>query len=245
MTAGEYRAALAALPLGTVADLVGRDPFLVVAPHPDDETLGCGGLLAAAERAGVPGRVLILTDGAGSHPNSASHPPERLVALRRREAEAALRALGLPDGRLDQLALRDAATPADGPEFDAAVDAVAARAAAAGARTLFVTWNRDPHCDHETGFAMARAAAARLGLRLWAYPIWGLHLPPGAELDEATPQGLRLDVSADRARKRRAIDCHASQVTGLIADDPEGFVFTEAQLAPFLGDAETFIRIAP
>ncbi len=245
MRVADYLAALARLPFGGLGDIVGRDPFLVIAPHPDDETLGCGGLLIAAERAGLAGHVLILTDGSGSHPRSVKVPPARLIALRRDEARRALAQLGLPDGRLSTLDLRDTATPSQGPAFDAAVDAIVERAEAVGARTLLVTWGRDPHCDHETAFAMARAAARRRGLRLWAYPVWGLHLPPGDEIDEEAPRGFRLDIAADRATKRRAIDCYASQMTRLIDDDPEAFCFTEAQLAPFLGDAETFIAVNP
>ena len=245
MRAGDYLGALKALPLGTLDDLTGGAPFLVLSPHPDDETLGCGGLLIAAERAGIEGHVLILTDGAASHRASPSYPPERLAALRRGEAERAMSHLGLPEERLGFLALRDAATPSDGPEFDAAVDAIAARAEATDVRTLFVTWGRDPHCDHETAFAMGKAAAARLGAALWAYPVWGLHRPPGDEIDEAPPRGYRLDVAAHRAAKRRALDCYASQMTRLIDDDPDGFCFTEEQLEPFLGDAETFIAVLP
>lgn len=245
MKAGAYLAALRELPAGGLDALVGREPFLVISPHPDDETLGCGGLLIAAERAGIPGHVLILTDGAASHPGSASFPPRRLAALRREEARRALAQLGLPEGRLACLDLADAATPGAGPAFESAVDAIARRATAVGARTLFVTWGHDPHCDHETAFAMARAAARRLGLRVFAYPVWGLHLPAEVEIAEAAPRGIRLDIAADRAIKRRAIDCYASQMTRLIDDDPAAFCFTAAQLAPFLGDVETFLEVVP
>ncbi len=245
MTVGDYLDALGALPFGTVEDVVGREPFLVLSPHPDDETLGCGGLLSLAERAGVRGHVLILTDGSASHPSSPGYPAERLTALRRDEARAALAALGLPEGRLGFLDLRDAATPSEGPAFDAAVDAIAARADAVGARTLLVTWGRDPHCDHETAFAMARAAAARRGLGLLAYPVWGLHLPRGDALDEPMPRGFRLDVAAAREQKRIAIDCYPSQMTRMIGDDPGAFCFTEEQLAPFLGAIETFMAVQP
>lgn len=243
MRVADYREALRALPPGGVEDLVGRDPFLVLSPHPDDETLGCGGLLAAAAARGVAGHVLVLTDGAGSHPRSRSHPPARLKALRREESRRAVAQLGLPEDRLGFLDLRDTATPSAGPEFETAVDDIARRTVATGARTLFVTWGHDPHCDHETAFAMARAVAARLDLRLWAYPVWGLHLPADQVIDEAPPRGFRLDITADRAAKRRAIDCYASQMTRLIDDDPEAFCFTGEQLAPFLGDIETFIAV--
>ena len=245
MRVGDFMAALATFPDGGLDDLVGREPFLVLSPHPDDETLGCGGLLIAAERAGVKGHVLILTDGAASHPGSASFPPPRLTALRRDEARRALGHLGLPEARLAFLDLPDAATPSAGTAFEDAVDAIARQATAVGARTLFVTWGHDPHCDHETAAAMARAAADRLGLRLFAYPVWGLHLPAGTEIDAPPPRGFRLDIAADRATKRRALDCYASQMTRLIDDDPDAFCFTEAQLAPFLGDVEVFIAVTP
>ena len=245
MTVGDYLDALAALPFGSLEDIVGREPFLVLSPHPDDETLGCGGLLALAERAGGRGHVLILTDGAASHPNSPSYPAARLTALRRDEARAAVAALGLPEGRHGFLDLHDAATPSEGPAFDAAVDAIAARADAIGAGTLLVTWGHDPHCDHETAYAMARAAAARLGLKLYAYPVWGLHRPREDALDAPMPRGYRLDIAAAQAVKRQAIDCYPSQMTRMIDDDPEAFCFTEAQLAPFLGPVETFIEVRP
>ncbi len=243
MRAGDYLAALRNLPLGTVDDLTGRRPFLVLSPHPDDETLGCGGLLAAAANQDVPAHVLILTDGVASHPGSSSYPAARLAALRRDEARRALACLGLPEQRLGFLDLRDAATPAGGPEFDAAVDAIARHAEAVGACRLFVTWGHDPHCDHETASAMAREVASRLGLRLLAYPVWGLHLPPEAQIDEAPPCGMRLDISAQRGRKKRALDCYASQMTDLIDDDPTAFRFTAAQLAPFIDSDEFYIEV--
>lgn len=245
MRTGDYLEALGRFPAGTVADLTGGAPFLVLSPHPDDETLGCGGLLALSEAEGVPGHVVILTDGAASHPGSSRYPADRLAELRRDEAQRALATLGLPADRLTHLDLPDSRTPGAGPAFEAAVEAIATRARAVEARTLFVTWGRDPHCDHETASAMARAAAARLHLRLWDYPIWGLHLPPDDPLEEPPPRGLVLDIGPVRRAKRRAIDCYASQMTALIDDDPSGFRFTEAQLAPFLRPVETFIAVRP
>ena len=61
----------------------GRLParFLLLAAHPDDETLGAGGLLARLARDGVRCDVVVLTDGEGSHPDSPTHTPARLAEV--------------------------------------------------------------------------------------------------------------------------------------------------------------------
>src|SRR5690606_38092378 len=46
-------------------------PLLVIAPHPDDETLGCGGVIALATCRNVRVHTVFVTDGGASHPNSA------------------------------------------------------------------------------------------------------------------------------------------------------------------------------
>ena len=65
----------------SVAQLTGGAPALVLAPHPDDESLGCGALLAASF-AGPGAHVICLTDGGASHLGSPTWPREALSALR-------------------------------------------------------------------------------------------------------------------------------------------------------------------
>jgi hypothetical protein len=55
------------------------ESVVVVAPHPDDESIACGGLIALLARRSVVVNVIIVTDGCGSHPNSSAYPPERLA----------------------------------------------------------------------------------------------------------------------------------------------------------------------
>ncbi|MBM3495269.1 MAG: PIG-L family deacetylase, partial [Armatimonadetes bacterium] len=92
--------------------------FLIVSPHPDDETLACGGLIQQAVRAGASVRVVFLTSGDGyrmaierEYRNLALRPDDyvRFGALRRREARNAASALGLSPRRLRFLGMPDGA----------------------------------------------------------------------------------------------------------------------------------------
>ena len=93
---------LAALPEATLSELVppGRR-VVIVAPHPDDELLGTGGLMATlierarAAQGAVTADIVVVavTDGTGSHPNSPLWPVQRLAQVRPAETDAALRRL--------------------------------------------------------------------------------------------------------------------------------------------------------
>ena len=63
-----------ALPLRPADFAPTLGPTVVVAPHPDDESLGCGGLLALLRRAGVAVGAVLVSDGTMSHPSSVKFP---------------------------------------------------------------------------------------------------------------------------------------------------------------------------
>jgi LmbE family N-acetylglucosaminyl deacetylase len=242
--AERYLKALRASPLTTVQELTGGTPFIVLSPHPDDETLGAGGLIAEAREMRQEVDVIVVTDGSGSHPRSKEYPRQRLVDLRYSEVHEAGLALGLPPDRVTFLGLPDTAAPKIGPAFDNAVETTLAVIARSDADTLFVTWEKDTHCDHEASSALAKAVRRMCpGLKLWAYPIWGWHLEPGLEIDQPFRKAVRIDISKYRDRKLAAIEAHASQMTDLIGDDPDGFRFNQKSLAPFLGAYEYFIEV--
>ncbi len=241
MLAGPLLAGFRTLPFADAASIAGGT-CLILAPHPDDESLGCGGLIAELCAAGTPPVVAILTDGAGSHPNSRRYPPDRLAALRAAEAAAALHALGLPPDRLHHLGAPDTAAPHAGPALDHLADRLAALALKAGATTILTTWPHDPHCDHLAAWHVAAAAAQRTGLRLLCYPVWGWTLPPDTDLADAPWTGWRLDITARLAAKQAAIAAHASQMTGLIDDDPAGFRLPEALLDIFRRPYEVYLE---
>jgi LmbE family N-acetylglucosaminyl deacetylase len=187
---------------------------------------------------------IVATDGSGSHPRSKQYPRERLIDLRYSEVHKAGAALGLLPERIKFLGLPDTQAPKSGQRFDAAVEEILSVIRRSGAGSLFVTWENDPHCDHEAAAELAKAVRRMdPAVKLWAYPIWGWHIDADTELNQPPPTAYRLDISQYRDRKLRAIAAHASQMTDLISDDPNGFRFDEASLAPFLGRYEYFIEV--
>lgn len=237
---GEILQRFRALPLVDL-DAVASGNLLVVAPHPDDESLGCGGLLAEACRRGRPPVVVIVSDGSGSHPGSQSFPPERLARLRAAEVHAATRLLGVPRENLTLLGIEDGKVPTEGPLFERAVAVIAALAERHRCGTIFTTWEHDPHPDHQATYAIARMSARRSGGQLRCYPIWGWCLDESADLPRQIPSGWRLDVSRHLASKRRAIAAHCSQSGNLIHDDPDGFRLPPALLEIFDRPFEVFL----
>ena len=121
MTAGELLDAAHSFPFRPLREKLGGRPFIVVAPHPDDESLACGGLIAEACRQGLRGKVVIVSDGVGSHPNSKAYPPDRCRALREEEAKQAGAELGLKPEDMLFLGLPDRFVPSEGEEAERAI----------------------------------------------------------------------------------------------------------------------------
>lgn len=232
--------ALRNLPLTDCRTLLGDRPVLVFAPHPDDESLGCGGLLAACHEDGLPAYAAFLTDGAASHPRSQEYPRARLAALREAEARAALGTLGVEDDRIAFLGLPDGEAPTRGRSFNLTTERLASFARSHGIRTICVTWEHDPHPDHRAAWRIGRQVARTLDARLLCYPVWGWTISPDSWLPATRLAGARLDITRYLAAKQRAIACHRSQTTDLISDDPTGFRLSHEMLALFERPFEVF-----
>lgn len=219
---------------------------LVVAPHPDDEALGCGGLIAILRAAAIEVAVLVVSDGTGSHPNSRAWPAVRLRALREAESREAMTLLGVPAAAVGFLGLPDGRLPYPGdPDSPGAVEACAAAIQRFAPATVLTTWRRDPHVDHRATWHIVRAAAPALESRprLLEYPIWLWASADAADLP--TPGEVvarKLEITAHLDRKRRAIAAYRSQTTDLIEDDPLGFRLTHEFLAHFQRPYEVFFE---
>ncbi len=210
--------------------------LVIVAPHPDDEVLGCGGLIHDAVAAGREVCVVALTDGERAYPEEAAWPPARLAQARRAELRDALAALGAGDVEVWHLALGDGALAGRHADM---VRALAARCTVRD--VLCVTWARDGHPDHEAASAAARDVARQRGLPLFEYPIWGWHWADAAQ----SPFGdglLRYELDARaQACKAAAMRRFVTQ-TGEVAPAPAAPILPPAVLQRFQRPFEIYLR---
>lgn len=228
-------ACLAAFPSETV---------LVVAPHPDDESLGCGGLIARLARTGSAFCFVFVTDGGASHLGSRAWPSERLAARRRDEALEALRRLNVEDALTIFLALPDSAMPArDSPAWKEAVAQLAETITEFSPVLALLPWRRDPHCDHRGSWRLTKDGLKRANAHptTLEYSIWLDEFGEDEDRprnDEARP--VVFNIAAVLGAKRAAIAAHITQTTALIDDDPNGFRLTEAVIERLATPTETY-----
>jgi LmbE family N-acetylglucosaminyl deacetylase len=218
--------------------------LLVVAAHPDDDVIGCGGTMALVARSGSV-TALYVSDGSRSHPASREYPPERIAAVRELEALAALKALGVreppvflryPDGELATL------TPA---RRNVAVRSIAEAIDRLRPDAVLAPWLRDPHPDHGAAAALALDAVARAGFEgnVGFYEVWlRVRGEPGdrPHVGEVHATWVSLDAEA-RERKGRALAAHRSQTGDLIKDDTGGFRITAELTRVWLGPRERLL----
>jgi LmbE family N-acetylglucosaminyl deacetylase len=229
-----------------------QSPCLVLAPHADDETLGCGGTIAALRAQGLPVTVVIVTDGRGSD-RFGRHPDEIEVA-RRAEAVAAAWALGVEEPNVIFLGFPDGGLS---DRIDDLIGSIQELIDDVKPAEILVCSGIDSHPDHR---ALNRACALAdhrgatvLEYLVWAWPAW-----PATALrtDKSTGGSLvamlrdfvalaararRSNIGRHRASKRAAIGCYPSQ-TGR---GDAGGGLPPKMLRTFDGRFELFLSFVP
>ncbi|GGD45858.1 hypothetical protein GRI62_09775 [Erythrobacter arachoides] len=227
------RASVAAPTVG-LDELAPRGPVLVVAPHPDDETFGCGMAIAAAAANGRRIVLALLTDGEASHAASDTCSRDDLVTLRSGELAQALDIL-VPDG--DVPLLRLGAPDGRSRPDDELVQSLHAFARKHSVCTVWTTWHADPHCDHETAALVGAEVARALAIPMWEYAVWGRFG------ERAVPASMvTFHDTAMAGRKRAAIAAYRSQTDESVVGDPTGFTMPRAFVSHFASHPEVFFR---
>jgi LmbE family N-acetylglucosaminyl deacetylase len=175
--------------------------LLVLSAHPDDETVGCGGLLALCARSGTEVHVVVAT--AGEATTGSSLPADEVGKLRVDELGDACRilgtrppeVLGLPDGHLAE-------------HVDELASHLARRIAELRPEAIALPWFLDGHPDHQAVTAALRQAGVPEETELWGYEIW-TPLPPNRLVDITTVVATKEQAIAAHRTAHLAFDAGA------------------------------------
>ena len=224
---------------------LGRTPgsWLIVAPHMDDETLGCGMLLADRDAA-QPVHVIFASDGSLSPPLPPGDGSLAGLAERRQaEARAALAEFGLPAEAAEFLGFPDGALTGN---RHALKSALLERIRELRPAHVLVPFRYDRHPDH---IAVNRAvsalrAANAIEAQVWEYFVYSQwRLLPAGDVRAYLPRGELFESfsATAAARKRRALDCHRSQTT-LLSPSQHRPTLTTDLLERVCGEPEYLLR---
>lgn len=145
---------------------------LVVAPHQDDEAIGCGGSLIQQVRAGGTAMVAVLQDGADGH-DELGMSREQMRELRNNESRRAAEVAGLPDAPrfLSHARLEESVQKAS--------EELAALIRERHVDALFVPFVLDATSDHRWANVITAEALKKIPwkVRVLGYEVWGLCIP--------------------------------------------------------------------
>jgi len=196
--------------------VVAGSTAILFSPHPDDDVLGCGGLLIQRGLTGAATHVAYLTDGSASHPGHPVLDAGGVADQRRREAAAGAGILGLAPANLHFLGAADGTL-----DHLSAAEAGRLRGLISGILSevrpdeIYLPCRRDGSSEHDAAFILVREALDSLSLtpRVLEFPVWSWwdsRRLAGPAL--ACRRVWRADVHGHRALKQRALEAHASQV---------------------------------
>ncbi|WP_045876391.1 PIG-L family deacetylase [Pseudofrankia sp. DC12] len=203
-----------------------RSSCLVVAPHPDDETVGCAVAIMRKRETGTHVTVVIVSDGAAAEP--APMPPAELAALRKDEARRAVTRLGLRPADVRFLDVPDTKVAQ---HVDEVADQLAQLIKELAPEQLLIPTSCDGHPDHDATNVAALEAVRRAdftgqvleyGVWLWTHWPWTrgygtegytarrLLRDPLDRIREVRP--LLVAAKGYRSRQAYALAAHGSQV---------------------------------
>jgi LmbE family N-acetylglucosaminyl deacetylase len=190
---------------------------LVVAPHQDDEAIGCGGALILQVRSGNAAAVVMLQDGADDHAELGM-TRQQLMNLRNEESCKAAEAIGMEPPRFLNHASLAAATAQASEQVRAIIDQHRVDA-------VFVPFVLDAHPDHQTANYILADALKKIPwqVRVFGYEVWGLCIPNVlVAIDEAMDDKLRMlscftfaNKAVDYVHSTKGLNMYHSRMLGV------------------------------
>lgn len=226
---------------------VSNKSAVIFSPHQDDETLGCGGIIALKRSQGVPVKVVFLTDGRECYWGAPSPIPisaEACIQIRQQEALAALQILGVGPSDVIFLDHRDSTLESlAGEQREQVIQELQDLLSQLHPQEVYVPYFKDMHGDHIETFSLVKEAAKRVDLKLdfWQYLVWSLwrydYLNDLVESNFANLYSVSID--SVQQRKNEALLAYRSQYEPII----EGFsALPKTFLKFFDSPRELFVR---
>jgi N-acetylglucosamine malate deacetylase 1 len=183
---------------------------MIVAPHPDDETFGCGGLIKLKRSASIPVRVIIVSDGEAVE-DGRNEQRGTVINARKQDAINACQRLGVDVGEIRWLHFPDGKLPRpEEPGFQDVTQSLLAELHAFEPEEVYCPHLLDVHPDH-----IATTLAIQQALRLWNkpcalsfYPTWMWHAGRQLHNKLDTSSAWRLDISTARKAKKHAMESY-------------------------------------
>ncbi|MFM7406059.1 MAG: PIG-L deacetylase family protein [Cuspidothrix sp.] len=197
---------------------------MVFSPHQDDETFGCGGMIAQKREEGIPVVVTFLTDGRGSH-GADCQIQNQMIQIRQQESLTALDILGVNSADIHFLNYPDGSlTSLNFPSQEEIINQISELLKRYQPGEVYVPHRKDCHQDHEATYNLVRQAIAQsqITTELLQYPIWVFWRSPLFILLKLQDiaAAYRLSVTSVKGKKQKAIAAYSSQVQML----PHGFI---------------------
>ncbi|GAB4546550.1 MAG: PIG-L family deacetylase [Pleurocapsa sp.] len=236
---------------------------IVFSPHPDDETLGCGGTIIRKLEAGAKLKLVFMSDGSRSHHRFI--PEAELIKLRQQEALAAAEILGLTSEEVRFLNFPDEQLQY---KAEKAITLVGELLQQFHPQQVFIPYLRETHPDHLATHQIVVAALENYSeeVAIYEYPVWYWHHFPWTHPwgDRALKlaylkasikaqggwQVMRefnclVDIESVQASKRLALAQHQTQTKPLV-DTPDWGLLQEVAdgewLECFFQNQEIFRR---
>ncbi|MGQ9539366.1 MAG: PIG-L deacetylase family protein [Candidatus Bathycorpusculaceae bacterium] len=189
-----------------------KKKVLVFAPHPDDETWGCGGTIAKRISEGYDVLIVVMTDGRYAFLKilgiEKDPTPEELKEIRKEEVKKATRILGVPEENLIFLDFVDGTLQENIEEAERMVTSILQEHKPV---EVYFPYKNDCHPDHQAAYKIVKKSLAKLGLqtREYQYSIMHKYARLGPIIDRALSffkhNMIKVDISAFLSTKEKAV----------------------------------------
>ncbi|MFN6217491.1 MAG: PIG-L deacetylase family protein [Aphanizomenon sp.] len=197
---------------------------MVFSPHQDDETFGCGGMIARKREQGTQVAITFLTDGRGSH-GSDLHIQNQVIRIRQQESLTALSILGVNSSEIHFLNHQDGSLASLNMEKkQQIITQISELLNFYQPGEVYVPHRKDCHQDHEATYNLVKMAItqSKITTEILQYPIWVFWRSPIFILLKLQDiaAAYHLSVISVKEKKEKAIAAYSSQLQML----PHGFI---------------------